>query len=412
MEARRTTYGLTLVAVLGAGLALGCGEDLLAPATGTCPGFCPPEQLEVVDSILLDVITSDSTFTGYVLPWEATALQTYRDSSDAGDAGSRAVITFPAFSDSLRVGGSSDTTRGPVVGTDSIAVRLQVSGGNVDATGRELLLYRISPDVDTAATYGDLDLVFADSALLATVPVPDSVTSDSLRVTLDGSAFPGFEQDGNRIGIGVALRNPTGYVQLGSVEGGAPAIITRYVRVDSAGTAVPRVEGRIPDFDTFVGTAIAAAPATSRVVGGVPAARTLLRFALPGRIADSSEVLRETLLLLPSEPVLGAPNDSLAVIAQGLATDVGAKSPLVGVPADSVSLRIAFVGVGSTDTVRLDVTDLVIRWTNDSTAPRALALRAIPEGSSFAELRIGAANGPLRPRLHVTFVPPLPLGER
>jgi len=88
MEARRTKYGLTLVAVLGAGLALGCGEDLLAPATGTCPGFCPPEQLEVVDSILLDVITSDSTFTGYVLPWEATALQTYRDSSDAGDAGS------------------------------------------------------------------------------------------------------------------------------------------------------------------------------------------------------------------------------------------------------------------------------------------------------------------------------------
>jgi hypothetical protein len=411
MGARRTT-GLTLAAVLAAGLALGCGEDLLAPATGTCPGFCPPEQLEVVDSVLIDIITSDSTFTGYVLPREATALQTYRDSSDAGEAGSRALMTFPAFSDSLRIGGASDTTRGPVVGTDSIAVRLQVSGGNVDATGRELLLYRISPDVDTAATYGDLDPLFADSSLLATVPVADSVTGDSLHVTLDGSAFPGFEQDGNRVAIGVALRNPTGYVQLGSVEGGTSAIVTRYVRVDSAGTAVPRVEGRTPDFDTFVGTAFAPAPGTARVIGGVPAARTLLRFALPGGIADSSEVLRATLLLVPSEPVLGAPNDSLAVIAQGLATDVGAKSPLAGVPADSVALRVAFVGVGSTDTVRLDVTDLVIRWTNDSTAPSALALRAIPEGSSFAELRIGAADGALRPRLQVTYVPPLRLGER
>jgi len=410
MEAPRT-YGLALAAVIATGLALGCGEDLLAPATGTCPGFCPPEQLEVVDSVLIDVITSDSTFTGYVLPREASTLQTYRDSSDAGDAGSRALMRFPAFSDSLRIG-ASDTTRGPVVGTDSIAVRLQIRGRSADVTGLELLLYRVGPDVDTSATYGDLDGLFADSALLATVPIADSVTSDSLHVTLDGSAFPGLEQDGNRVAVGVALRNPTGYVQLGSVEGGAAAIVTRYVQVDSAGTPVPRVEGRTPDFDTFVGTVVPPAPATTRVVGGVPAARTLLRFALPERIGDSSEVLRATLLLVPSEPVLGAPNDSLAVMAQGLATDVGAKSPLAGVPTDSVALRVAFVGVGSTDTVRLDVTDLVIRWTNDSTAPRALALRAIPEGAAFAELRIGAADGPLRPRLQVTFVPPLRLGER
>jgi hypothetical protein len=76
-------------------------------------------------------------------------------------------------------------------------------------------------------------------------------------------------------------------------------------------------------------------------------------------------------------------------------------------------LRVAFLPVGAADTVRLDVTDLVIGWTKDSTRPRAFAVRAIPEGAAIATLRMGAASsGPARPRLVVTFVPPLTLGAR
>jgi hypothetical protein len=123
-------------------------------------------------------------------------------------------------------------------------------------------------------------------------------------------------------------------------------------------------------------------------------------------------VLRATLLLVPTGPALGAPGDSLGVIAQGLAADVGAKSPLQGIPPDSVPLRVAFLAVGATDTVRLDVTDLVIGWTRDSTRPRVFAVRTIPEGGSVALLRIGAAGSAARPRLHVTFVPPVTLGGR
>jgi hypothetical protein len=412
MDARRSTFGLALAGALAAATALGCREDLLAPATGTCPDFCPPEQLQVVDTILLDNVTSDSSFVGYVLPHDATSLQVYRDSTAAAESGSRVVLVFLPFSDTLRLA-SADTNRGPVIGTDSFTVRLPVRGRNLAAAGLELLLYRIPVSVDSATTYAELDPYFADSTFLAEVAVPDSVADSALTVTIDPLAFPDFAADSNRAAIGVALRNPSGYVQLGAIDNNDGATLTRYVQVDSAGTPVPRNEGKLPDLDTFVGTPASPASETARAIGGAPAARTMLRFDLPIRIVDSSAVVRATLELLPAEPVLGAPADSLAVIAQGLATDVGAKSPLQSVPSDSVGLRIAFLAVGSMDTVRLDVTDMVIGWTTDSTVPRALAVRAIPEGGSFAELRIGAvSSGALRPRLHITFVPPLRLGER
>lgn len=400
--------------VLAGGMALaaaGCGEDLLAPADGTCPDFCPPEQLLVVDSVLLDNVLSDSTFSGYVRASEATTLQVYRDSTDAGDAASRAVMVFPAFADSLLLSGG-DTTRGAVLGIDSFAVVLPLRGRNPTYTGLEVSVHRIPVATDSATAYADLDPAFADSTLLALVAIPDSVVSDTLRVVLDAAVFPTLAADGNRAALGVALRSPTGYVQLGSTESQDGVQLTRYVRVDSAGTAVPRTEGKLPTFDSFVASPRPAPGPDEREIGGTPASRTLLRFALPARIADSSTVVRATLLLVPTGPVFGSPGDSLGVLVQGLAADVGAKSPLQGIPADSVGLRVLFMPVGAADTVRLDVTDLVIGWTQDSTRPRAFAVRAIPEGGSVAALRVGSAAGAARPRLHITFIPPLTLGGR
>lgn len=404
-RARFVVAGAVLVA------AMACREDLVAPGNGTCPDYCPPGQLQVVDSVLLDNVLTDSAFGGYVQPSDATSLHVYRDSTDAGEAGSRAVMVFEAFSDSLLLA-SGDTTRGAVLGTDSFVVVLPVRGRNPAFTGLEIALYRIPVGTDSGTTFADLDPYFTDSTLLAVVAIPDSLVSDTVTAVLDSLVFPGFAAEGNRAAVGVALRSPAGYVQLGSTESLDGAQLTRHVRVDSSGVAVPRREGKLPSFDSFRASPQAPPAPDERDVGGAPASRTMLRFMLPSRIADSSRVLRATLLLVPTGPVLGAPGDSLAVIAQGLAADVGAKSPLQGIPVDSVPLRVAFVAVGTTDTVRLDVTDLVIGWTRDSTRPRAFAVRTIPEGGSVALLRMGAAGSAARPRLHVTFVPPVTLGGR
>jgi hypothetical protein len=259
--------------VMGTALlvAAGCREDLVAPANGTCPDFCPPEQLELVDSLLLDNVLSDSAFSGYVQPYDATSLQVYRDSTEGGETASRAVVVFGSFSDSLLIA-SVDTTRGAVLGTVSFVVELPVRRRNPAYTGLEVALHRIPVDTDSSTTFVDLDPYFTASTLLAVVPIPDSLTSDTLLVVLDPAAFPAFGPDGNRVAIGIALRSPSSYVQIGSANGNDAVEITRHVQVDSAGVAVPRIEGKAASFDSFLASPQLAATPDERDVGGSPPA--------------------------------------------------------------------------------------------------------------------------------------------
>ncbi len=414
MGMRRSQGRTTAVAALlvaGAG-AFACGEDLLAPGDGTCPAYCPPERVVVVDTLLPQNVTSDSTFVGYVVAAEAVVLQLVSDSGSATLPTSRAVVRFRQFPERILLG-AGDTTTAAVLQIDSFTIELDIRGRNLDQAGLELVLYRLPADVDTTADFAALTPFFDDSTRLATVAVPDTLIDGSVSVQLDSTAFPSFAADSNRAAIGVTLQAPNpAYVNIGSLETNAGLILTRFVQVDSAGTSVPRSDGRLPAFDTFVAPASPAMAPGERATGGVPSARTLLRFAIPPRVADSATVLRATLVLVPTMPVLGAPGDSVRVIAQGLSADVGAKSPLVSVPPDSLTRRWVVLPTGWADTVRLDVTDLVIGWSRFPARPRALMVRATPEGSAFGQVRFAASGTPGAPALQITFVPPLTLGGR
>jgi hypothetical protein len=400
------------LAIAGLVLVCACTEDLLAPENGACPDYCPPEHVAVVDSVLFDNIVSDSLYQGYVRSWEAGSVEAYRDSSAAGDFGSRVFYRFPAFSDSLLLA-TGDTLEGAVIGTDSFVVDLPIVGRNTTQTGLALVLYRLPATIDSTASFADLDPYFADSTIVAVLPVADSVTATSVSVRLDSAAFPTLSADSNRAALGVTLRTVRGYMHLGAVRGGSAPTLTRYLRLDSAGTAVTRVEGKNAVTSAAAVTPAPAIGADERAAGGLPSVRTLLRFDMPARIVDSSTVLRATLVLVPTGKVLGAPGDTLALLAQGLAADFGPKSPLEYLVTDSIVARLGFFPVGSSDTIRLDVTTLVRAWVADSTKPRALMVRAIPEGGSVAEVRFGGvSSGPERPRLRVTFAPPVTLGGR
>jgi hypothetical protein len=400
--------GVVVLALLGA-----CGENLLAPGNGTCPAYCPPERVSAIDSILADNIERDTSVVGYVLPYEAGGLQLVSDSTAPVLKESRVVIRFFTFPDSVLLN-LSDTTLSPVTQLDSFAIQLPVRDRSLLQTGLELVVYRLPITVDTTTSFADLDPYFADSALIAIIPVGDSVIDSTVTARLDPSVFPTFEQDGRRAAVGVALRAPAGGVlTLGSVDANDGAVLQRYMQVDSAGTNVARSDGKLPELDTFVGPPRAAPGPGILSVGGSPSARALLRVNLPPRIADSSTIVRATLLLLPAAPVFGAPGDSLRIIAAGVGLDVGPKSPVLGVSSDSLIRLLATVPPGWTDTVRLDVTTLLVGWARDSTRPRTLVLRAIPEGNGFAELWFGSSTaGALRPRLEITFVPPITLGGR
>ena len=70
----------------------------------------------------------------------------------------------------------------------------------------------------------------------------------------------------------------------------------------------------------------------------------------------------------------------------------------------------AYVTVGQTDTVRIEITELVRAWKVNPLLPRTLSLRALDEGTSAAELRFHSTRIAIgAPALEVTFVPPVVL---
>ncbi len=182
------------------------------------------------------------------------------------------------------------------------------------------------------------------------------------------------------------------------------ALLSRFVRVEAAGgETAERNDSRSAAFDTYLSSAPPSPAATTLQVGGAPSARSFLRINLPSRIVDSSEVSRATLILEMDGPVLGAPDDSIRVRADGQAAPFGPKSPLVVPRGAPEPLAIA---IGTSGTVRLDVTRLVRQWRTTPSLPRVIVLRAASEGSRLAELRVHSSRSSTGvPQLQLTYVP-------
>jgi hypothetical protein len=382
-----------------------CRENVTAP--GACPEYCPPARLEVQDTLLTSVIANAEWFEGYVQPHRAAILQVV---SDGARQVSRGVIRLRAFSPEIAEGGDLV----PVEEADSFRLRFEVLRRREDVTGYELQVHRLPITVDSSASFEDLAAYFADSTLLATLLLPDSVegdtvgVADTVGVTLPPDAFPTLEADSFQTAVGVALRSDqTGYVDLPAVErGGAGTSLTWFVKIDSSGTLVGRQQSQGPAFDTFVVDSLAPEQDEPLVMGGVPSARTFLRFDMPAEILDASTIVRATLILVPATPVLGAEGDTTTLAAFPLLEDFGPKSKPEVLPADTLGRELAVLPVGAADSILMDVTRIMQPWQSDSTLPQTIVLLLSPEGGSIAELRVfspTSAGG--RPALRVTYVP-------
>jgi hypothetical protein len=63
--------------------------------------------------------------------------------------------------------------------------------------------------------------------------------------------------------------------------------------------------------------------------------------------------------------------------------------------------------VGSTDTIVVDMTQLMATWQADTSIVRTLVLRLDDEGGTIGELRLGSSKTPgLYPAMRLTYVPP------
>jgi len=398
-------------------LAAACVEQVSAP--GHCPSFCPSGQIEIVDTVLRDVISRDSTFRGYVTALHAPFLLA---ADLPGFVDGRPIVRFNGFGQRFVVS-TADT--GAILGADSARLELTVARRDTGVHNLTLAFYRLPITIDSATTFADLAGPFTDSlvkrvnldTLLARPGRKDTITGDSavvdtvnhvlaLSLKFDTAAARYVGTDSGTVAYGVRV----------SADSRASIAISKtlpwqwYLRVDSAGTPVARKPGQLGyAFASFVSDPPPPPVDSTLAVGGVPSARSILRIAFPRFIRDSSQIIRGTLTLVPSAPAQGAPSDSFVVEAHTVFTDVGAKSPII---LDVTRTDTAVIRVGTSDSVQIEVTNLLQFWASDTTRATTLVLRAKEEATSFSLIRFYPSVAPaFRPALHITFVRRFPFGQ-
>jgi hypothetical protein len=421
-----------------------CTERLTAP--GVCPNFCPADSLHVEDTVLADVIVRDSAFSGYLQGFEGEALPV---ADLPGIVDSRAIFVMNKIE--MRVQPGTDTATVPITG-DSSWLRLRIVRRDTNTTNLRLTLYRLPITIDSATTFDsvaadfsgapidsvNIDSLLADSLITDTAltnPRGGPYRADSaghllqfsgadsilvLTFVLDTVQAPFVEADSGRLAFGVRVSADT----LASIALGAndvddsDARIRRFYQyqkmIDSTtDSTVHAFADRETTFDGFVFNP--PTPAldsgsvdTMLVAGGVPAVRSLVRVAIPAILRDTADVVRATLVLVPVAPVQGAPGDSFIVIARPVVTDLGPKSPLVS---NEAFWGRKTVQIGSADTLRIEVTEMIRSWALDTTAATAFVLGLIPEAATYAQIRFYSSRASaFRPALHVTYVRRFPFG--
>jgi hypothetical protein len=392
--------------VVAAGGLLACQDSITAP--GACPQFCPQGEIAIVDTLLPNSTTPLGSYDGYRLPHESDQMQVV---GPGGPAESRALIVFYRFGNVLS---TSDTTvKDSIFRTDSIRFALNVVG-RTDVAGLTLALHAIPIVTDSTATFASTAPYFADSTLIATLPLPDSLTNGQVSATVVPGALAHYLADNTQIGIGISIASPQpAFVSLATADTIPPARVIRFVQVDTsdASKLVTRADTETIYFHTFVADTAKLPAPQGLVVGGMQAARAFMQLNVPQQLLDSTLIIRATLLLPPVTATFGAPGDTIHLRVQELGADFGPKSPLVTLSTDTT--RTGAVAVGSSDTVRVDITDVLRAWHTNSALPHNVMLRVIPEAGSIGWVELAPSDtSVLRGTLRITYGLPFRLPGR
>ena len=408
---------LWLAAVVG---AAACVERATAPAT--CPAYCPSGSLTVVDTLLRGAVSRDSAYRGYVPAHHAGVML----AAALPGIDSRAIFQLAPLG--VRVALGTDTTTSPIIGVDSLRLFLSITRRDTAAHNLTLALYRLPLGIDSTTTFADLAGAFTDSlakdsvnidSLLARPNGKDTVTGDSVAVDttkrvavvmrLDSSQAPYTSADSGTLALGIRV----GADSLASIALTVDTI-RWFVKVDSIHgsdtTLVHKLYTRGVTFRSFVFDPPPAPFGSMLAVGGVPSARSIVRLSVPRAILDSAQIIRATLILVPAVPASGAPADSFKIEAHTVLADFGAKSPLVF---DATRTDTALIRIGATDTLTIEITNLVQFWATDTLAPTTVMLRSQAEGANLAEIRFFSSATPASaPVLRLTYAPRFPFGLR
>ncbi len=379
-------------------LALACTENIEAPAQ--CPEFCPPERIVIIDSVFTGVVMGDSAFRGYQASHNPPVMQFVTEGSALE---TRGVTRFRGFIPFIAGGGDT------ILSLDSFRIVIQMIRRDTTVDSLALDLYQLSSDVDSTARFDDLDQYIVDSNRVTTYAVEDTLTRGALEVVFPASALPGVGEDGSVAAVAWILQSPSPtYLDIGTSEGGQWPVIGRYLTLEtSSGDTVEIFVGDEPaEFDSFLAADPAPLVDSLLVIGGVPSARSIIRFNLPPVIRDSSDIVKATLLMMMSQPVEAVPRDGATIRARAVTRDVGQKSPRGDVNIIVAGSGGVVLQAGEFDTVRLDITDIMVTWTLDSVLPSVIMLSVAPEAGRMFEVRVFSSRSTQPPILFLSYIPP------
>ncbi len=394
-----------VVAAVAAAIAAGaCKETVTAP--GTCKSLGSCSQVQLGDTVLPAAIASDTSYRGFFLVQDSPLLV----ASNLPSFQAIAIARFTARPTFWIV--NSDTVR--IAAVDSTRFTIQLTRRDTAAHHLQLLIYRVPVDsVDSTATYARIAPLLTPANFVDSIVVGDSTLNQSFPIILPAGAFEPDTgaPDSGRVAAAIFLKaDTTTAVTLASVNlTGAPARLEWFAH--GADTTQKQTLAATPEFDSFVSTPDRPAPSVATLMaGGLPAARTLVRFSIPRFFVDSTTIVKATLVLTPSAPVFGFPHDSFPLEAHAIVRDYGPKSFYLTSTGFTGGVEVR---AGDTSQVQLDLTQIIRNWKGISpdSLPRSIVLLNGAEGASLAELDVfstSATSG--QPFLHITYVKPYPFG--
>lgn len=393
-------------ALAGAGL-LGCREDITAP--GNCPDLCPAGRVQMADTVLQGVVVSDTSQRGFVSVREASILVL----ANTDSLKAVGVLRFLPRATYWTTG--TDTTRILPASYDSVTLSLRVSQHDTAAHDVWILVYRAPGSIDSLVTWASVQPLLADSLIIDSVRVPDSLSVAAVRALFPDSLIARMEpapEDSGTVAIVLALRAPTQtMISVASVNlTGEPARLRWFAR--AADTSKVHTFDVGPVFDTFVQTPIPPEfDSTALRVGGLPSARALLRFNLPAGLIDSTRIVRASLVLAPVRAARGRPGETFTISARAVIRDFGPKSIFTS---DSALHATVQVTAGDTSNVTLEMGHVLRTWRGVSTdsLPRTVLLMIEQEGQSLGEVAFARSTAGVAaaPSVRITYIKPYVFG--
>jgi hypothetical protein len=414
---------LVILAFIASGVIAACAEDYQGGAA--CPALCPEQNVTVFDTVV-DPVVIDTTIFGFPTHGTETELLLARR-GDTVDT--RPVIRFDTLPIYFNSGSTAGDTIIQVIRTPYLKLRLNKLASkytqpvtfdvfDVDTTTGDSAF--AAQDTSTALE----KLLFRPDRLIGSITFDTAQITDSIRLPLDSLTVLNKILNKQRLRVGLRATS-AGPVQIRiiSYEGGEPPIIRFFPSADTAFAAITVFPRSIPPRSQ----PIIAADLTDYVhiiahpevpdgsflsIGGVPGRRTIIRFDIPARILDSSNVLRAT-LELTQRPVFSVDDTAkltvfpLLVTAGTTLTDIARSAFLTNAPGagfDSVQFAPRDSGVK-----QIEIVNALRAWSLpiSKTSQKGIVLRAGPEGVDprFVSFYSSRAAANLRPRLRISYSP-------